>query len=64
MQEAEANGWERASPLISSLAEWKGNRLLNFSKMTEEEARCGDAFALTSWFQISQDLIKEWVALG
>jgi hypothetical protein len=64
VQEAEANGWERASPLVSTLAEWKGNRLPTFSKSIAEKARSGDAFALMSWFQISQDLVEEWVALG
>ena len=63
VQEVEANGWGRASLLISTLAEWEGNRLLTFSKSTEEEACSGDAFSLTSWFQISHDLIEEWVAL-
>jgi len=37
-------------PLVSTLAEWKGNRLPTFSKTTEEEAHSGDAFALTSRF--------------
>lgn len=63
MQEAKANEWERVSPLVSTLAEWEGNRLPNFLKSTEEEAHSGDAFALTSRFQISQNLIEEWVAL-
>lgn len=63
VQEAEANEWERASPLVSTLAKWEGNRLPTFSKSIEEEARSGDAFALTSRFQISRDVIEEWVAL-
>jgi hypothetical protein len=50
--------------LVSTLTEWEGSRLPTFSKTTEEEARSGDAFALTSLFQISWDLVEEWVALG
>ena len=50
VQEAKANGWERASLLISTLAEWKGNQLPTFSKTIEEEAHSGYAFMLTSRF--------------
>lgn len=64
VQETKANGWEQASLLVSTLTEWEGSRLPTFSKTTEEEARSGDAFALTSLFQISWDLVEEWVALG
>lgn len=50
VQVAEANGKEHSSPLVSTLAKWEGERLPTFSQSSVEEARCGDAFALTSRF--------------
>jgi hypothetical protein len=34
-----------------------------FSSSRPEEVRSGEAFALTAQWQISRDLIEEWIAL-
>ena len=64
MEADEANGKEKASPLVSKLTPLLGVRMPSFLMSRPNEVRSGEAFVLTSQRQISRDLVKEWIALG
>lgn len=64
LTDARANGKERASPLVSTLASLLAVRTPVFSASRPKEIVSGEAFLLTSWWQTSRDLVEEWIALG
>ena len=64
VEEAEAKGKEKASPLVSKLTPLSGVHMPSFSMSRLNEVRSGEAFVLTSQRQISRDLVEQWIALG
>lgn len=62
--DAEANGKEKASPLVSTLTPFSAICMPSFSISRPNGVKSGEAFVLTSQWQISRDLIEEWIALG
>lgn len=62
--DAEANGREKASLLVLTLTLLSAIRMPSFSTSRPNEVKSGEAFVLTSQWQISRDLIEEWIALG
>ena len=62
--DAEANGKEKASPLVLTLTPLSGIRMPSFLTSRPSEVRSGEAFVLTSQWHINRDLIEEWIALG
>lgn len=61
---AQANGQEKALPLVSTLTPLSAVRTPVFLASQPNEIASGEAFLLTSRWQISRDLVKEWIALG
>lgn len=64
MASAEANGWERASPLVLTLSPLSAIKTPVYSLSSPAETASGKAYLLTSHWQISRDLVEEWIALG
>lgn len=61
--DAVANGRGKASPLVSTIALLSAIRMPLFSTSQPSEASSREAFVVTSRWQISRDLIEEWIAL-
>jgi hypothetical protein len=57
------NGLPKVHALVSEMTPMEGFRLAEVLGDAPRDREADDAFALTSRWQISQDLVEEWVAL-
>ena len=57
------NGLPKAHALVSEMTPMEGFRLAEILGDTPRDSEANDAFALTSRWQISRDLVEEWIAL-
>jgi hypothetical protein len=60
--EAMANDLPKAHILVSEMTPMDGYRLANLHVDSLDDVAVADALAMTSRFQISRDLVEEWVA--
>jgi hypothetical protein len=56
------NGLPKAHILVSEMTPMEGFRLVEILADGPHDTEAADAFALTSRWQISRDLVEEWIA--
>ena len=56
------NGMPKAHILVSKMIPMEGFRLAKVLADGPRDTEAANAFALTSCWQISQDLVEEWIA--
>lgn len=61
--QAIANDWPQPSALVSVMTPMVGIHLAEFDVTGDVNISAADAFSLTSRWQTSRDLVKEWLAL-
>lgn len=62
--EAMENNLPKAHVLVSQMTPVDGKRSADSFEGGAEDLAASEAFAMTSWWQISRDLVEEWVAIA
>lgn len=62
--EAMENNLPKAHVLVSQMTPMDGKRSADSFEGGAEDLAASEAFAMTSWWQISRDLVEEWVAIA